>query len=70
MKNLLLLFLVLVTLSAGAQSPGKRKLRPSDVYRLKSINDAHISPDGKWVCYTLSSVDSAKDQRNSNLSRW
>ncbi len=67
MKNLVLMLLVCVTLFAQAQAPGKRKLRPSDVYRLKSINDPRTSPDGKWVCYVLSSVDSAKDKRNSDL---
>ncbi len=67
MKSLLLILLVGFTLIAQAQAPGKRKLRPSDVYRLKSINDPRASPDGKWVCYVLSSVDSAKDKRNSDL---
>ena len=67
MKKLIIIFLTLATLSASAQLSGKRKLRPSDVYRLKSISDVHISPDGKWVCYALTSVDSAKDRRNTNL---
>ena len=67
MKKLIIIFLTLATLSASAQLSGKRKLRPSDVYRLKSISDVRISPDGKWVCYALTSVDSAKDRRNTNL---
>ncbi len=45
----------------------KRKLRPEDVYRLKAINDAQISPEGNWVAYALSSPDSAKDKRNSDI---
>jgi dipeptidyl aminopeptidase/acylaminoacyl peptidase len=67
MKNLVIILLTVATLSASAQLSGKRKLRPSDVYRLKSISDVHISPDSKWVCYALTSVDSAKDKRNTNL---
>lgn len=45
----------------------KRPLKPSDVYRLQTLSDPHISPDGKWVAYTLSSVDSAKNKRNADV---
>ena len=45
----------------------KRSLRPGDIYRLQSTGDAQISPDGKWVAYTLTTVDSAKDKRNTNI---
>ena len=50
-----------------AQSLTKRPLKPSDVYRLKSLGDPQISPDGNWVAYTLSSVDSVKNKRNSDI---
>ena len=65
MKYLLPLLILLGTQYTHAQN--KRKLLPSDVYRLKSIGDAHVSPEGKWICYTLSSVDSTKDKRNSDV---
>lgn len=45
----------------------KRTLRPGDIYRLQTLSDASVSPDGKWVAYTMSSVDSAKDKRNSDI---
>jgi len=67
MKNLLLLLLIIAIIPTWAQPSGKRKLRPSDIYRLKAINDVRLSPDGKWICYTLSTVDSAKDKRNSDV---
>ncbi len=68
MKKTLLLFLCSVSLlSALAQAPAKRSLRPSDVYRLKSIGDARVSPDAKWVSYSVSTVDSAKDKRDTDL---
>jgi len=50
-----------------SQTNSKQTLRPSDVYRLKSLSDPQVSPDGKWVAYTVSTVDSAKDKRNSDL---
>jgi dipeptidyl aminopeptidase/acylaminoacyl peptidase len=50
-----------------AQTPSKRPLKPSDVYRLQSLGDPQISPDGNWVAYTLTSVDSVKNKRNSDI---
>lgn len=67
MKKILLMILLVQALTAPAQSPTKRKLRPSDVYRIKSIGDVRVSPDAKWVSYILTTVDSAKDKRNSHL---
>ncbi len=63
--HLLLIFLCLF-LSAIAQ-PVKRAMKPGDIYRLQSINDAHVSPDGKWIVYTITTIDSAKDKRNSDI---
>lgn len=50
-----------------AQNLSKRFLNPSDVYRLQNLGDPQISPDGNWVAYTLSSVDSVKNKRNSDI---
>lgn len=52
---------------AQQSSATKRALQPADVYRLKTLGDLQISPDGKWVAYTLSVVDSAQDKRNSDI---
>ena len=46
---------------------GKRTLRPGDIYRLQNLSDANISSDGKWVAYTVSTIDSAKDKKNSDI---
>jgi len=61
--------LALFTASAlAAQSPaGKRPLRVGDMYRLKTVSDPEISPDGKWVAYVVSSTDSAKDKSDSDI---
>ena len=67
MKILPILLLTFCSISILAQSPSRRNMRPSDVYRLQTLGDARLSPDGLWVCYTLSSVDSAKDKRNSDV---
>eukprot|EP01137_Pigoraptor_chileana_P036472 Opistho-2@32135 len=67
-KHLLLLSLCLwASFNLSAQNPTKRPLKPSDVYRLKTVTDAKISPEGNWVSYTLSTIDSAKNKRNADV---
>ena len=68
-KNPILPALVLMALlPAIAQRP----LKPSDVYRLKTLSEPAISPEGNWVAYSISTVDSVKDKRSSDLwmSSW
>ncbi len=66
------------TKSASASTPGtpanpatpsvaKRPIRPADLYRLPSVSDPQPSPDGKWVSYTLTTIDSIKDSRNADI---
>ncbi|HEV7620789.1 MAG TPA: S9 family peptidase, partial [Flavisolibacter sp.] len=52
---------------AHAQSTNKRMLQPSDLYRLQHVSSPQVSPDGKWVAYVVSSVDTSKDKRNTKL---
>jgi len=65
-KLLLLGGMILCLLTVQAQN-NKRTLRPGDVYQLQSASGAVISPDGKWILYSHSFVDSAKDKRNTDL---
>ncbi len=51
----------------GSAQTAKRLLRSGDIYRLQSMSDANISPDGQWVAYSVSTIDSAKDKRNSDI---
>ncbi len=69
--RILLTTLVLFSavLCASAQ---KRPLRPGDLYRQQSTGGGQISPDGNWMLYTLTTTDSAKDRRNTDIwmMRW
>ena len=51
----------------ASQQPAKRPIRPADIYRLPSLADPQISPDGKWVSYSVTTIDSLKDSRNSDI---
>ncbi len=58
--------LLLLTYALPAQS-SRRPLIPGDIYRLKTIGTPTVSPEGKWVAYTITSIDSAKDNRNTDI---
>ncbi len=68
----LLVMLVMVGGVARAQNPpaaGKtagtsgRLLTVDDYFRIKEVADPQISPDGKWVAYTVETA-SLKDDKN------
>lgn len=66
-KRISLLSLLLFLFFYGFAQTPKRLLRSGDIYRLQTMSDANISPDGQWVAYTVSTIDSAKDKRNSDI---
>jgi dipeptidyl aminopeptidase/acylaminoacyl peptidase len=67
---LLVLTAVIFALPAAAQSPqtaAKRPIRVADLYRLRDVRDPQLSPDGAWVAYSVSAIDSAKDKGDSDV---
>ncbi|MBV9760706.1 MAG: S9 family peptidase [Acidobacteriaceae bacterium] len=61
----------LLTASVGvlsfAQTPGKRPLKVDDLDRLAEVADPQVSADGKWVAYTVTTVDREDDKNVTNL---
>ncbi|MFZ1974215.1 MAG: S9 family peptidase [Candidatus Acidiferrales bacterium] len=50
--------------SVGAAAPaGKRTLTVDDYFRIKEVGDPQLSPDGKWVAYTVKTAN-LKDDKN------
>ncbi|HEX5072491.1 MAG TPA: S9 family peptidase [Gemmatimonadaceae bacterium] len=45
----------------------KRALRPTDIFRVRDVRDPRISPDGKWVAYTVTIADSARDKNDTDV---
>jgi dipeptidyl aminopeptidase/acylaminoacyl peptidase len=67
-------FFFLLTLALGfvkpavsAEQPAKRPVKIDDFARLKSVSDPQLSPDGKWVAYTVGTIDLEKDKRDTDL---
>ncbi|HLG16043.1 MAG TPA: S9 family peptidase [Blastocatellia bacterium] len=66
MKRIVLLsaLLIITVSSALAQ---KRAFSIEDLYRVKSVSDVHISPDGKSVIYVVTSSDLPTAKRTSHV---
>ena len=57
--RLTMLAALLAIFAATADAQQKRPLVPEDLYRLKTASDVVVSPDGRWVVYVQTSIDSA-----------
>ena len=56
-----------LTLSLLGQNAGLRPIGPNDIYRMSTVSNPKISPEGQWVLYSISKIDSAKDKFYSKL---
>src|SRR6185503_5538246 len=63
-KFFLVTIFLLVSFSAQAQ---KRAFTIEDLYRVKSISDVHVSPDGKSVIYVLATSDLPRAKRITHI---
>jgi dipeptidyl aminopeptidase/acylaminoacyl peptidase len=62
-KTFIAISLVTFTFAAIAQVA----LKPSDVYKVKYVDDPDVSPDGKWVAYILSEADTTEDKYDEDI---
>jgi len=62
---------ILVVLTLFAAMPlmaqEKRVLRVDDIFAFKNVGDPRISPDGKWVAYTVSTTDPKEDTSDTDI---
>jgi dipeptidyl aminopeptidase/acylaminoacyl peptidase len=67
MKNPLLLLVALALPLAGLAQTTPRPLNLSDLARMRDVADPNLSPDGAWVAYTVTRVDTATDKRDADV---
>ena len=54
-------------LGVSAQSPTGRPLAIEDYYRVKTVGNPDLSPDGKWVAFTVSTRVEATNDNTSEV---
>jgi dipeptidyl aminopeptidase/acylaminoacyl peptidase len=67
MRPTLSLYVFVFAASAVAQPPAKRPMKLDDMHRFQDVREPQISPDGKWVAYTVSNVDTAADKSDTDV---
>ncbi|HEY3740116.1 MAG TPA: S9 family peptidase [Bryobacteraceae bacterium] len=59
---------LLTCLIVSAQSPKpKRLVSLDDMHKFHQVGDPQCSPDGKWIAYTVSTVDVTADKRDTDI---
>lgn len=69
MRALVHSFLSLISfaLPAVAQAQSKRPIALDDIYRTQDLANPQISPDGKWIAYTVTTIDREADKRRTAI---
>jgi dipeptidyl aminopeptidase/acylaminoacyl peptidase len=69
-KHISVLFLVLALAGSGsaiAQSGSKRPMTFEDMMQMKRLGETAVSPDGKWLAYSVTTVDLEKNTKTPEL---
>ena len=45
----------------------QRPVRIDDFSKFQDVTDPHLSADGQWILYTVTTTDLAAEKRNSNI---
>ena len=61
-----------VAAASAADAPKKRDITLDDLARLERVSAPTVSPDGEWIVYSVSQIDTKEDKSQSHLwmVRW
>ena len=65
-KGFFVIFIVLFFFTIINAQP-KGPMKPEDLYKIKKVSDPRISPDGKWIVYTVSVPNLEENKYNSDI---
>ncbi|MGH9731650.1 MAG: hypothetical protein ACRD4A_08105, partial [Candidatus Acidiferrales bacterium] len=54
-------------LSAASYAQTRRPINLDDLARMRDVRDPQCSPEGKWVAYTVSTIDAKTDKHSSHV---
>jgi dipeptidyl aminopeptidase/acylaminoacyl peptidase len=66
-KFRLVCFLLFIPGFLLSQTSSKRSIAMDDIYRMEKVGNPQVSPDGKWIAYTVTTVDKNADRRRTAL---
>jgi dipeptidyl aminopeptidase/acylaminoacyl peptidase len=52
---------------AAAPAAEPRLLRVDDIFSLRDVGDPQVSPEGKWVAYTVTAMDAKEDESDTDI---
>ena len=52
---------------SAAPASAPRKLEVDDYFRIRDVDDPQISPEGKWVAYTVTTHDLKEDENHDRI---
>jgi dipeptidyl aminopeptidase/acylaminoacyl peptidase len=67
MRRILLLLLTVAALVASSAAQAKHPFTFEDMMKLKRVGDPQVSPDGKWVIFSVVDVDLAANTRTPHV---
>ena len=67
MRNLIPILVALALPLASLAQTTPRPLNLRDLAQLRDVADPNLSPDGAWVAYTVTRVDTATDKRDADV---
>src|SRR3974390_3176249 len=56
-----------ITSNAAAQAHATRPVAIDDMYLMQQVGNPQCSPDGKWIAYTVTSIDREADKRHTAI---
>jgi dipeptidyl aminopeptidase/acylaminoacyl peptidase len=67
LSSLSLLLVLACACALVAQTAARRPLKLDDLSRFRNVSDPQISPDGKFVAYTVSTTDVKEDKSSTHI---
>src|SRR5215510_16593139 len=62
-----LLFVLLIATTSVVAQTARHPLKLDDLARFRNVSDPQISPDGQWIAYTVSTIDTREDKSNTHI---
>jgi dipeptidyl aminopeptidase/acylaminoacyl peptidase len=66
-RRTFLLAVLCFVLPFPALAADPRPLKPEDIFALKTVSDPQISPDGRWVAFSVRSLDPKADRADTDV---